>query len=80
MLESILSLKYSIIFNILYLWSILVISVLKMNKKVGMLLQKRADTRGVGTSNLYTRTPHRYSYFELCTKWVKCMGVASGCS
>ena len=47
-----------------------------MNKKVGMLLQKRTDTRGVGISSIVI---HTLSMDDNCGEWVECMGVASGC-
>ena len=43
-----------------------------MNKKVGMLLQKSTDTRGVGMCKVK-------SMDDNCGEWVECMGVASGC-
>ena len=49
--------------------------ILKMNKKVGMLLQKRTDTRGVGISSMCKVQ----SMDDNCGEWVECMGVASGC-
>ena len=62
-----------------------------MNKKVGMLLQKSTDTRGVGISSmrksiyLLKTTPsshtHRFSKVKSmddnCGEWVECMGVVS---
>ena len=46
-----------------------------MNKKVGMLLQKSTDTRGVGISSMCKVQ----SMDDNCGEWVECMGVASGC-
>ena len=48
-------------------------NIFKNEQKVGMLLQKRADTRGVGISNmrksiyLLTTTPTRHTHFLLTT-------------
>ena len=47
----------------------------KKEQKIGMLLQKRTDTRVIHTLNLWKVQ----SMDDNCGEWVECMGVASGC-
>ena len=56
MRDSVPNARYSSVCNVLRQWSISLIPTyrlydIKNEQKVGMLLQKRADTRGVGISN-----------------------------
>ena len=50
-------------------------------QKVGMILQKRPDTRGVGISSMRKSIYlcKVQSIDDNCGEWVEFMGVASGC-